>query len=378
MARRSRGEGSVHRSPDGKGWVAILELPAGPGGRRIRRKRRAKNKTEAIALLRQMKAEAAEHGDTGNRQRQMSSTLDDYLEVRVAEGVAGKTLELDLWMLRLIDDYLGHKRVASLSVGDCDRFLAAAAAGKARAGSSKPIGRSALRRVRSTLIRVLRNDLRLGLVNRNVAELSVLPPDWSMPGEKRALSYDELDALCQAATGATAVLIDLSGRNGLRPAEGRALRWVNVDLGEGLITIDGQMSAENEFVGPKTRRAGRTIRIDRRTTALLTGWRERQTSYRSAAGDAWLDFELVAATRSGRPIQRHNFGRALAQLCVRLGIEPAITPYELRHTAITLQSEAGHAAWQIADWAGTSERMISEVYRHKLSGVAPLGSVGPM
>ncbi len=49
------------------------------------------------------------------------------------------------------------------------------------------------------------------------------------------------------------------------------------------------------------------------------------------------------------------------------------SPYELRHTAISLHAEAGHSAWAIADWAGMSERMIAVVYRHKLAGPSALG-----
>jgi integrase len=56
-----------------------------------------------------------------------------------------------------------------------------------------------------------------------------------------------------------------------------------------------------------------------------------------------------------------------------LGIKPVVAPYELRHTAITRQCEAGHSTREIADWAGTSERMINEVYRHKLVRLSPLG-----
>ncbi|MGI9613820.1 MAG: hypothetical protein ACR2QO_12975 [Acidimicrobiales bacterium] len=63
----------------------------------------------------------------------------------------------------------------------------------------------------------------------------------------------------------------------------------------------------------------------------------------------------------------------LAALCGRLGISPAASPYELRHTAISLHAEAGNSAWAIADWAGTSERMIADVYRHKLMDTSPLG-----
>jgi hypothetical protein len=32
-------------------------------------------------------------------------------------------------------------------------------------------------------------------------------------------------------------------------------------------------------------------------------------------------------------------------------------------------------SWRVADWAGTSERMIEEIYRHRLTRVSDLGSV---
>ncbi|MFV0523542.1 MAG: hypothetical protein ACK5RL_03485 [Acidimicrobiales bacterium] len=53
-----------------------------------------------------------------------------------------------------------------------------------------------------------------------------------------------------------------------------------------------------------------------------------------------------------------------------------IVPYELRHTAITLQVDAGHEAWEVADWAGTSVRMVEDVYRHRLHTVAALRPIG--
>ncbi len=46
--------------------------------------------------------------------------------------------------------------------------------------------------------------------------------------------------------------------------------------------------------------------------------------------------------------------------------------YELRHTAISFQVDANHIAWQVADWAGTSVRMVEEVYRHRLDDIVPL------
>ena len=81
---------------------------------------------------------------------------------------------------------------------------------------------------------------------------------------------------------------------------------------------------------------------------------------------------MIASTRSGSAVDRHAFARSMRQLCKRAGIDPSVTPYELRHTAISHQADAGRSSWEIADWAGTSEAMISARYRHRLHRTASL------
>ncbi len=65
-------------------------------------------------------------------------------------------------------------------------------------------------------------------------------------------------------------------------------------------------------------------------------------------------------------MDRHSLARSLRLLCRHAGIDPRITPYELRHTAISMQADAGRSSWELADWAGTSEAMVNRVYRHRL------------
>ncbi len=377
MARRSAGEGSVYQSEGF--WVAVLELPSGPSGKRVRRKRKAKTKTEALAKLRTMRREVEATGSTGDSSRLVNDTLDDYLAVRRAEDIAPRTLAGDEWMISVIRSGLGRRRLTALKVIDVDRFLAQARDGLPRPGGAtgRPIGRSALRRIRSTLIRAIKNDMRLGCVPNNVAELSVMPGDLAGPSERRSLTHEELDRLCSAAHGPTGILIDLIGRNGLRPSEARAMRWSNIDLEAMTMTINCQLDDKDQFAEAKTRKAYRTIALDDVTSARLSRWQPAQAAARENARSLWSDLDLVATTATGRPIQRNNLGRSIRQICKRLAIDPPITPYELRHTAISLQADAGHAAFLIADWAGTSERMVSDVYRHRLSVVSQLRAVGP-
>ena len=118
-----------------------------------------------------------------------------------------------------------------------------------------------------------------------------------------------------------------------------------------------------------------TRRVLSITANRLADWRVEQGAAKEMAGLAWSgnSQDLLATTKLGTPINQRNVHRSLAIACRRVEIEPGVSGYDLRHTAITFQVEKGHPVHQIADWAGTSERMITEVYRHKLNEITDLG-----
>jgi len=376
MVRRSNGEGSVYRSKDGRGWVAAVELPAGADGRRVRRRRRASTKAEARSLLREMQKEMASHGHLGNAQRAVGATVESYLALRQDQGLAAKTVELEQWRAGIVTRGLGKKRVRSLTVADCDAFLRSAASGSLSTNADPhrgQIGTAQLRRARSFLMRALRNDMRLGYVTRNVAELSEVPASEVETRPRRAITVEELQRLRQGATGVTAVLVELLGRYGLRPAESRALRWTDIDWATGLLAVGPRLNRKNERIGPKTRAAERSLQLDDDTLDLLRRWRADQDELQVEFGAAWTQSGLIVVTETGSPLDYWLLSQALAAHCGRVGISPVLSPYELRHTAISAHAEAGHSAWAIADWAGTSERMIADVYRHQLRTSSALG-----
>ena len=142
MARRSKNEGSVHEL-DGR-WITVIELPRLASGRRVRRRRVAATKTEALRLLRQMHNEVAEHGAAADSRRSVADAVESYWQIRQGSHHTADTLERDRWMLDVIKDGLGRRRAASLSVLDCDTFLAEVANGLVRpdGSSRKPFVRS--------------------------------------------------------------------------------------------------------------------------------------------------------------------------------------------------------------------------------------------
>lgn len=305
MARRANGEGSVYRSKDGAGWVAAVELAAGGGGKRVRRRRRAATRAEARALLREMQKEVAAHGHLGDAQRVVRDTIDAYLKLRADKGLAAKTLELERWRAGLVVRGMGNKRVRSLTVADCDAFLRAAAVGELSTNGGVDrgrIGTTQLRRVRSFLVRALRNDMRLGFVARNVAELSEVPTSEVVIRPRRAITVDELGRLRSGASGFVAVLVELLGRYGLRPAEARAMTWSAVDWESGLLSVGSRLNRDNERIGPKTRAATRSLRLSDDTLEILGQWRVEQAERRADAGPAWVGTDLVVTTAIGTPV----------------------------------------------------------------------------
>ena len=371
MSRRSSGDGSIIQTDNGR-WAAVIELPRGSDGKRTRRWRRARTKAEAQRLLREMRAELSQSGSISDATRTVAEAVDEYRALRAStQGLSDGTIEQDEWPLKLIESGLGHVRLASLTVGECDRFLRQVAAGD----FGKRPGDRYLRRLRRTLINVVQNEVRTGSVFRNVAELAMTPTSQKEAKKMRALTADELQALLDHATGGRLIIIELCGRYGLRPAEARAVRWKDVSLDRGELTISGQMNRQDKRTAPKTKKAARTIQIDGGTVDRLMLWRNEQDQMRATARSAWVDQGLVATTAVGSPIDRHSLARSLRLYCSQVDIEPSISSYELRHTAISMQANAGHSSWEIADWAGTSETMISDVYRHRLRRVSNIQPV---
>lgn len=149
-----------------------------------------------------------------------------------------------------------------------------------------------------------------------------------------------------------------------------------MDLDCSELSVRGQQNRQNiRGDVKKATNAARTIPLDQATVDRLKAWREEQSDRRTKAGHAWQDLDVVASTASGTPVDRHSLARSMRLLCQKAEIDPPVTPYELRHTAISRQADAGRSAWEIADWAGTSEAMISRTYRHRLRRVASLTPV---
>jgi integrase len=127
----------------------------------------------------------------------------------------------------------------------------------------------------------------------------------------------------------------------------------------------------------KTMKSRRTIALpDICVSALLTQ-RAQQDAERRGAGEQWQETGLVFTTRLGTAMDaanvRRDFRRALASVP---GLDPEQwTPRELRHSFVSLLSDAGVPIEDVSRLVGHSSTRVTElVYRHQIRPVIQSGA----
>ena len=106
----------------------------------------------------------------------------------------------------------------------------------------------------------------------------------------------------------------------------------------------------------------RTLALPERCIEALCGQRAQQAADRSA-GERWQETGLVFTTSVGTKMLpgnvRRNFRRALALVA---GLNPSEwTPRELRHSFVSLLSDAGVPLEQISQLVGHSGTTVTEL-----------------
>nr|WP_267894008.1 tyrosine-type recombinase/integrase [Streptomyces lydicus] len=108
---------------------------------------------------------------------------------------------------------------------------------------------------------------------------------------------------------------ELAVRIGLRRGEVLVLRWSDVDLHEGVVTVRQalqRVGGELLIVAPKTQRSARRVALPSECVTALRAQRAQQIADGKAAGDAWKGHGhgLVFTTKNGTPIEPRNLNRS--------------------------------------------------------------------
>lgn len=316
--KHANGEGSrPWKRPDGRFMAGLTEqTPAGP-------KRRwfyGRTAREANAKLKA----ALERRAQGLAVQEDRRTLGDYLLTwldGVRPSLAGTTYARYEMLIRLhLRPKLGTIPLAKLTPEQIQRHYARQLAGGLSAGS--------VRGEYAVLHQALEQALRWGYIPRNPA--SIARPPRLARSEARSLSPEEARRFLAAARDDPLwALWTLALTTGMRQGELLALRWTDVDLEAGAVTVRASLGRRGELGEPKTHRQRR---IDLIAVAI-----EALRAQSRGVGHA---FVFPSPVLPGRPLTSFGANKALARLLMRAGL-PAVNFHALRHSCATLLLSRG-------------------------------------
>jgi len=180
-------------------------------------------------------------------------------------------------------------------------------------------------------------------------------------GRPTARAARRLDA---AQTSSLHACITLSLLIGARTEELRALTWSHVDL-DGTppsIMVWRSVRAGGDT---KTKKSRRTLAMPQRCVSALQDHRVQQEEVCRAAGTRWRDNDLVFPSRVGAPLDASHVRRSFRKVVAAAGLDPGSwTPRELRHSFVSLLSDAGVPIEHISLLVGHSGTTTTEtIYR---------------
>lgn len=348
--RRPKGDGAIFRDEKRESWVALFSLGKNASGQRVRRKLRAKTLAE---LRRRITDEKAKFG--GSIHGRTRGTVAEFARLWLESVRINKAANTYAQYSALVETYvipiLGSKRIDGVEVDD----ISALYARLRRNGVTTSVVAAVATRVR-TLFSVAVKQRKIAL---NPAALVDKPQHRAK--ETKFLDVDQAASLLLAARGdRLEAFYVLALTAGLRFGELAGLRWEDINLDEGFLSVRQQLLEVNGklIVGPP--KTGKSRRIDLGTMAVDALRRRRIAYEREGHGS-----RFVFTTEHGHGLRRSNVRRRSFQALLKAAEISRLTIHGLRHSMgafITpwgpkvLQERLGHS----------TQRMTLERYAHLL------------
>lgn len=394
--RRDQGTGSIAKDQTTGLWVARVELPAINGVRR-RKVIRRKDKAQAVAELRTLRAELDRVGDLATSSPTLTDWLTTWLERVAAPRLKPRTLTgYRGYVERYIVPTIGKYRLDKLTAAHVRRMHDAML--------TQGLSSTSALQAHRILAKALTDAVREGKVGRNVATLTDAPRRAVSrrqaldATEARTLLLSVADRPDEAAAWSVALLA------GLRQGERLGLTREFVDLDAGLITVSWQLQRLTWVHGcakrkpadgwPCGRKRGGNC-PDRRMPIpaghearqvegglWLTrpksrkGWREvpmaallAQVLERHLAGRDLAPGDLVFTRDDGRPVDPSKDTAAWDAAVRRAGL-PDVVLHSARHSTATLLYSLGASEQLRMDILGHSSATVTAGYTHLTSAEA--------
>ncbi|HAF97498.1 tyrosine-type recombinase/integrase [Paenibacillus lactis] len=186
--------------------------------------------------------------------------------------------------------------------------------------------------------------------------------------------HEFLSAVLQRGLYGDKEIFYLLAFSGLRPGELCALKWADINFKTRDVRVSKTLySPENnmytaEVTPPKTDGSVRTFDVDEQIITMLKDFKEKQDARQSLYkkhSDDFYDENFIFARVNGRPIGQKFLRDRMNRILKRLTIKKNATPHILRHTHISMLTEAGVDLPTIMARVGhDDEKTTLRIYTH--------------
>lgn len=365
MARRGNNEGSIYQTADGR-WRAALSL--GGGKRKLLS---GATRAEVARKLTSAQRDRDRGIPVARDERQTVATyLASWLDTIRPPVVRSSTWTRYEQLCRLhITPALGRISLARLGAQQINALYASKLA--------EGLSARTVVYVHATLHKSLQDAIETGLLARNVAE-AAKPPRRARRKEMRTFTPEEARRFLAAIAGdRLEALYVLALTSGMREGELLSLRWPDVDLDGGFVSVRRSLSREqgvNIIHDPKTEHGRRRIAINALAADHLRRHHMRQFQEIARLAEKSIpwpdDSQLVFTDGQGHPLVGTTVYRYRFLPILRRAGLPLIRFHDLRHTAATLMMLAGVPAKVVAEMLGHASVAITlNLYSHVQPGM---------
>ena len=350
--------GHIVKRPSGS-YAVVLYL-----GRDASGKKRQKwvtvqgNKKEAEKRLAELLTQAHNGMPIDAGKETVSEFMERWLRDSVAHQTRPRTLESYSMHVRLyIEPVIGKVRLQKLAPTDIQAVISGVL--------GRGLSTTTARRVYATLHRALVCALKWGIVYRNVCDVVDAPreAEYEYNTPDNATVSRLIDSAMETPYG---VAFHLMAFTGMRRGEVCALRWDQVDLDKGTLSITGAVGREDGALiisSPKSATSRRMIHIGETTVRFLHAHRAEQAEYRLQLGGVYEDNRLVFTSPTGGILDPGTLSKSWQRLCKREGMKYRL--HDLRHHHATALIENGVHIKAVQNRLGhSSPSLTMKIYAH--------------
>ncbi len=309
----------------------------------------------------------------GRRLEPSKLTLAEYLDQwldAMSPSVTPQTHEWAEYLVRShIAKRLGGIPLQELQPLDIQQFIAELLE-SGRCNGKGGLSVRTVRHIVSTLSQAMRQAVDWGMITQNPVSRAKMPK----PEHRDVQVLDTagiVSLLDTAKSTRLYVPILLAVCTGMRRGELLALRWEDIDLDSGVLSVNRsleQARGELRFKAPKTKTSQRRVTLPNLAIEALRRHRVNQLKERMALGLGRDDCALAFTTVTGHPYWPKNFSKAFAKIVKRAGLD--CTLHGLRHTHASQLLRDGVPVQTVSARLGHANPSITlGVYAHLLPGM---------